>query len=809
MATFTVTATTTQGGTPNPGMALRVMVLTGASAVQNGATAASTVAAQQLSITPNATGSRVYGAGTFGSTSAFTPNASTTVLSDFSDSTNNGDYTSFKSTATTTASTPVTIGSTNTPATGSTALAEILGTTTEDGSGPPNATTTGPGLGVTTASFTPPPGSLLVALVGTNGGSSFVNCAITDSSGLGLTWTPLAEAHPSGLDYAGVWIARMPGGAAPLPFSPGQTWKRRFRHPQRLPLTPPAALAAPVIVPVVLRSRPASVQHQPRNVIQAAIQPPPVSVPVLRSRPARLLPARRGTVSGPLAPGAVAIITPVRPIVLTTPRRGPPPAPRRRLLTGMMPGTGLSGLPPTAFLRSRPAQVQHQSLMRLRAGQLPAPVQQARLQRHPVRLQRQPRMQVATGYPGALTVPLPQSRVLRHPARLARRQPGSLRTGMLPGTGLSGIPPSGPVRSLPARPRVRPPASRAVPPPFVPAGVVYPVMAYPARLRAVVYRLVRRPPGYLRTGMLPGTGVAAVPLGAFVLRGRTAPVPRVRARVILPVLSSPVPPPRPLAMAPRLARRRPGQLVTGIVIPPPLGAAVLRHARPRVVPVRPRLTAGITVVPVYPVVIQQAGPHRREPSRLARRQPGYLRTGMLPGAPRGFTGNKPWHAGGLLPRWAAKPAGQRWQARAASRWVLAQLAGRWRAGPASSRWRIIMTAFPPIAAISVEEVNVSWTSMLAGTSIDPTGQTAGQSLLPVQFAFPVSSGNVLAPAEPVTWLAGTWLTGQTTPYYVAQCLVGPSPGLIQLTAGQVYDVWSKITGTPEIPAKFAGQLSVY
>ena len=36
-----------------------------------------------------------------------------------------------------------------------------------------------------------------------------------------------------------------------------------------------------------------------------------------------------------------------------------------------------------------------------------------------------------------------------------------------------------------------------------------------------------------------------------------------------------------------------------------------------------------------------------------------------------------------------------------------------------------MAAFTPIAAVSLEYVNVTWTAELAGTVIDPTGQTPG------------------------------------------------------------------------------------
>jgi len=117
--------------------------------------------------------------------------------------------------------------------------------------------------------------------------------------------------------------------------------------------------------------------------------------------------------------------------------------------------------------------------------------------------------------------------------------------------------------------------------------------------------------------------------------------------------------------------------------------------------------------------------------------------------------------------------------------------------------------YPPISALSLAYINVTWTSDLDGTSIDPTGQTAGQPLLAVQFAFPVSSGSLLAPAQPSTWYAGSWLLGGTGKGYVAQCLAGPGGGVVTLSAGQSYDVWCRITGTPEQPVIFAGTQPVY
>jgi hypothetical protein len=133
---------------------------------------------------------------------------------------------------------------------------------------------------------------------------------------------------------------------------------------------------------------------------------------------------------------------------------------------------------------------------------------------------------------------------------------------------------------------------------------------------------------------------------------------------------------------------------------------------------------------------------------------------------------------------------------------------RWRAEPAQKRWRAVLSSFAPIASVSLEYVNIQWTSELCGTVIDPTGVAAGSTLLPVLAAFPVSSGNPLEPAVPVTWFAGSWLFGSTSAGFTAQFLVGPG-GAVTLTAGLEYDVISMIEGTPEIPVVFAGVLPVY
>lgn len=145
----------------------------------------------------------------------------------------------------------------------------------------------------------------------------------------------------------------------------------------------------------------------------------------------------------------------------------------------------------------------------------------------------------------------------------------------------------------------------------------------------------------------------------------------------------------------------------------------------------------------------------------------------------------------------------------AAAWSVIPAGPRWKCGPFQARWRIAMTLFSPIAALSLECVNVLWLSDLDGTVIDPTGQATGQPELPVQMAFPQTSGNYAGPAEPSVWYTASWLLNGTGRGFVAQALVGPGGGVVTLTAGLTYDVWGKVTASPEVPARFVGTLPVY
>lgn len=102
-----------------------------------------------------------------------------------------------------------------------------------------------------------------------------------------------------------------------------------------------------------------------------------------------------------------------------------------------------------------------------------------------------------------------------------------------------------------------------------------------------------------------------------------------------------------------------------------------------------------------------------------------------------------------------------------------------------------------LSAISLEYVQVPVLANLGTGPYNPTGDA-------VQMAF------VHPRATPgfSDWLAAVWKTDTTgtLPKYYSCCLVGPG-GTITLTPGQ-YDVWVKITDSPEVPAIFAGQVQI-
>jgi hypothetical protein len=100
-------------------------------------------------------------------------------------------------------------------------------------------------------------------------------------------------------------------------------------------------------------------------------------------------------------------------------------------------------------------------------------------------------------------------------------------------------------------------------------------------------------------------------------------------------------------------------------------------------------------------------------------------------------------------------------------------------------------------ASSLEYVRVPVRAEKSGAAYAPTGDT-------VQLAFLTSAA---APSGG-DWKTASWDTDSSTypATYWAQCLVGPG-GTTTLTAG-VWTVWVKVTDSPEVPVKRAGQIKV-
>jgi hypothetical protein len=203
-----------QGGGMGGGMGLTVRIVTGASMDQSGAATATGTALTQA-ITPNYTGSILYGA-LMGLSGTYTANGSTTFLLNAFDGVRN---ISMENASATTSGTPVTLGASAGGAARNIGLLEIVprGLLAEDTADAPVPLVSG-GTTVTSAVFAPPRGTLLVAIVTSNGSASSTSVTVSDTSGLGtagagLKWAQRVFSNISSggaAGYSGIFTARMP-----------------------------------------------------------------------------------------------------------------------------------------------------------------------------------------------------------------------------------------------------------------------------------------------------------------------------------------------------------------------------------------------------------------------------------------------------------------------------------------------------------------------------------------------------------------------------------------------------------------------
>ncbi len=103
-----------------------------------------------------------------------------------------------------------------------------------------------------------------------------------------------------------------------------------------------------------------------------------------------------------------------------------------------------------------------------------------------------------------------------------------------------------------------------------------------------------------------------------------------------------------------------------------------------------------------------------------------------------------------------------------------------------------------VSSLATVYIKSDITDKVSGLSVDITGDA-------VQIAFTTPG------TDPVTndWNAAIWQTDSTTtpPTYTACCLVGPT-GVVTLAKGR-YEMWVKVTDSPEVPVLTAGAIEVY
>lgn len=105
-------------------------------------------------------------------------------------------------------------------------------------------------------------------------------------------------------------------------------------------------------------------------------------------------------------------------------------------------------------------------------------------------------------------------------------------------------------------------------------------------------------------------------------------------------------------------------------------------------------------------------------------------------------------------------------------------------------------------AISAQSTQYVTSNIAASSS--PTAASVSFAFLGPYGDQGLASGAV--PTSTTTYYTGSWGTG-VNGSYLAQCLVGPSGGVVALTTG-TYNVWVKIFGTLEIPVLLSGILIV-
>lgn len=104
---------------------------------------------------------------------------------------------------------------------------------------------------------------------------------------------------------------------------------------------------------------------------------------------------------------------------------------------------------------------------------------------------------------------------------------------------------------------------------------------------------------------------------------------------------------------------------------------------------------------------------------------------------------------------------------------------------------------PKVSVLSTTYIKCTVSATEAGLQANPTSGT-------VSFSFVDDALNTNPSAS--AWVAGSWET--TSEGYRGLCLLGPSPGVVQLPVGG-YDVWVKVVKGSETVIDRVGKLRIY
>jgi hypothetical protein len=102
-----------------------------------------------------------------------------------------------------------------------------------------------------------------------------------------------------------------------------------------------------------------------------------------------------------------------------------------------------------------------------------------------------------------------------------------------------------------------------------------------------------------------------------------------------------------------------------------------------------------------------------------------------------------------------------------------------------------------ISSLSTQFVQVPLRAFVGGAAYNPTADTVAMAFI-AGWAKPTA----------LQWNTAQWAwTTAVNGYYAAECLIGPLNGGVPLAVG-TYNVWLRVTDSPEVPSIVCGTLTI-